>query len=84
MELFYITSMLKLRLCVSLFSMCPLWYRSRTIYIVYSITYVYNIGRDYIGLDCWSPNINLNRDPRWVRIQRKISIIYRYEREIIH
>eukprot|EP01063_Lacrimia_lanifica_P033224 TRINITY_DN5856_c1_g3_i1.p1 TRINITY_DN5856_c1_g3~~TRINITY_DN5856_c1_g3_i1.p1 ORF type:complete len:791 (+),score=188.18 TRINITY_DN5856_c1_g3_i1:66-2438(+) len=24
-------------------------------------------GRPLIGLDCWSPNINLNRDPRWGR-----------------
>ena len=23
----------------------------------------------YIGLDCWSPNININRDPRWGRNQ---------------
>ena len=23
----------------------------------------------HIGLDCWSPNINLNRDPRWGRNQ---------------
>eukprot|EP01063_Lacrimia_lanifica_P035184 TRINITY_DN6645_c1_g1_i1.p1 TRINITY_DN6645_c1_g1~~TRINITY_DN6645_c1_g1_i1.p1 ORF type:complete len:815 (+),score=291.53 TRINITY_DN6645_c1_g1_i1:307-2445(+) len=24
-------------------------------------------GRPKIGLDCWSPNINMNRDPRWGR-----------------
>eukprot|EP01088_Endostelium_zonatum_P004876 TRINITY_DN1623_c0_g1_i1.p1 TRINITY_DN1623_c0_g1~~TRINITY_DN1623_c0_g1_i1.p1 ORF type:complete len:758 (-),score=163.69 TRINITY_DN1623_c0_g1_i1:43-2316(-) len=24
---------------------------------------------DVIGLDCWSPNININRDPRWGRNQ---------------
>ena len=26
-------------------------------------------GRPHIGLDCWSPNININRDPRWGRNQ---------------
>lgn len=26
-------------------------------------------GRALIGLDCWSPNININRDPRWGRNQ---------------
>eukprot|EP00754_Rhynchopus_humris_P032175 Rhum_TRINITY_DN15382_c0_g1::Rhum_TRINITY_DN15382_c0_g1_i2::g.154467::m.154467/K15920/XYL4; beta-D-xylosidase 4 len=26
-------------------------------------------GRPHIGLDCWSPNINLNHDPRWGRNQ---------------
>jgi beta-glucosidase-like glycosyl hydrolase len=26
-------------------------------------------GRPVIGLDCWSPNININRDPRWGRNQ---------------
>ena len=26
-------------------------------------------GRHPIGLDCWSPNINLNHDPRWGRNQ---------------
>lgn len=26
-------------------------------------------GRPHAGLDCWSPNINLNRDPRWGRNQ---------------
>eukprot|EP01012_Entosiphon_sulcatum_P000917 TRINITY_DN1015_c0_g1_i1.p1 TRINITY_DN1015_c0_g1~~TRINITY_DN1015_c0_g1_i1.p1 ORF type:complete len:776 (-),score=129.23 TRINITY_DN1015_c0_g1_i1:44-2350(-) len=24
-------------------------------------------GQAHIGLDCWSPNININRDPRWGR-----------------
>lgn len=23
----------------------------------------------HVGLDCWSPNININRDPRWGRNQ---------------
>lgn len=26
-------------------------------------------GRPHAGLDCWSPNININRDPRWGRNQ---------------
>ena len=26
-------------------------------------------GMAHIGLDCWSPNININRDPRWGRNQ---------------
>ena len=26
-------------------------------------------GRVHIGLDCWSPNININHDPRWGRNQ---------------
>eukprot|EP01059_Diplonema_ambulator_P036219 TRINITY_DN8956_c0_g1_i1.p1 TRINITY_DN8956_c0_g1~~TRINITY_DN8956_c0_g1_i1.p1 ORF type:complete len:793 (+),score=284.79 TRINITY_DN8956_c0_g1_i1:41-2380(+) len=26
-------------------------------------------GRPHIGLDCWSPNININHDPRWGRNQ---------------
>jgi beta-D-xylosidase 4 len=29
--------------------------------------------RPHIGLDCWSPNINLNRDPRWGRNQEVVS-----------
>ncbi|OWY94589.1 Glycoside hydrolase, partial [Phytophthora megakarya] len=24
-------------------------------------------GGPHLGLDCWSPNININRDPRWGR-----------------
>ena len=23
-------------------------------------------GKPHAGLDCWSPNVNINRDPRWV------------------
>ena len=26
-------------------------------------------GRPHAGLDCWSPNVNINRDPRWGRNQ---------------
>jgi len=26
-------------------------------------------GKPHAGLDCWSPNININRDPRWGRNQ---------------
>lgn len=26
-------------------------------------------GRPHVGLDCWSPNINIARDPRWGRIE---------------
>ena len=35
--------------------------------------YVENVGQQeddgapHLGLDCWSPNININRDPRWGR-----------------
>jgi beta-glucosidase-like glycosyl hydrolase len=27
----------------------------------------------HLGLDCWSPNININRDPRWGRNQEVVS-----------
>ena len=30
-------------------------------------------GRPHAGLDCWSPNINVNRDPRWGRNQEVAS-----------
>ena len=30
-------------------------------------------GRPHIGLDCWSPNININHDPRWGRNQEVAS-----------
>ena len=30
-------------------------------------------GRPHAGLDCWSPNININRDPRWGRNQEVAS-----------
>jgi hypothetical protein len=26
-------------------------------------------GKPHAGLDCWSPNVNINRDPRWGRNQ---------------
>eukprot|EP01060_Flectonema_neradi_P007900 TRINITY_DN1560_c0_g1_i1.p1 TRINITY_DN1560_c0_g1~~TRINITY_DN1560_c0_g1_i1.p1 ORF type:complete len:766 (+),score=190.76 TRINITY_DN1560_c0_g1_i1:49-2346(+) len=29
----------------------------------------YHHAAPFIGLDCWSPNININRDPRWGRNQ---------------
>eukprot|EP01060_Flectonema_neradi_P008820 TRINITY_DN1630_c0_g1_i6.p1 TRINITY_DN1630_c0_g1~~TRINITY_DN1630_c0_g1_i6.p1 ORF type:complete len:796 (+),score=128.86 TRINITY_DN1630_c0_g1_i6:31-2388(+) len=32
-----------------------------------------NTGRPHIGLDCWSPNININHDPRWGRNQEVAS-----------
>ena len=28
-----------------------------------------NDPNDFVALDCWSPNININRDPRWGRNQ---------------
>eukprot|EP01060_Flectonema_neradi_P008815 TRINITY_DN1630_c0_g1_i10.p1 TRINITY_DN1630_c0_g1~~TRINITY_DN1630_c0_g1_i10.p1 ORF type:complete len:793 (+),score=139.33 TRINITY_DN1630_c0_g1_i10:40-2379(+) len=28
-----------------------------------------NDPHDFVALDCWSPNININRDPRWGRNQ---------------
>lgn len=30
-------------------------------------------GKPHAGLDCWSPNININRDPRWGRNQEVTS-----------
>ena len=30
-------------------------------------------GRPHAGLDCWAPNININRDPRWGRNQEVAS-----------
>eukprot|EP01060_Flectonema_neradi_P018021 TRINITY_DN2483_c1_g2_i2.p1 TRINITY_DN2483_c1_g2~~TRINITY_DN2483_c1_g2_i2.p1 ORF type:complete len:776 (+),score=198.43 TRINITY_DN2483_c1_g2_i2:44-2371(+) len=39
-----------------------LWLAGATEYSTWS-------GRPKIGLDCWSPNININHDPRWGRNQ---------------
>jgi beta-glucosidase-like glycosyl hydrolase len=30
-------------------------------------------GKPHAGLDCWSPNVNINRDPRWGRNQEVAS-----------
>ena len=41
---------------------------ARALYIA-GATEAFNYPRPYIGLDCWSPNININHDPRWGRNQ---------------
>jgi beta-glucosidase-like glycosyl hydrolase len=43
-----------------------LWLLGATEYSAWS-------GRGHAGLDCWSPNINIARDPRWGRNQETPS-----------
>ena len=32
-------------------------------------------GQPHAGLDCWSPNVNIARDPRWGRNQEVLSAL---------
>jgi len=40
---------------------------NRALYVAGATEFNSWSGQLHIGLDCWSPNINLNRDPRWGR-----------------
>lgn len=48
--------------------MQTIWYKF-VLFLIRILNIFFFKKKPHLGLDCWSPNININRDPRWGRNQ---------------